>query len=132
MELGRKRLHHAGQAEVLNDDRVHASGLEQAELFLSILQLPGEDERVERAIAPHPVLVQERHELRQVFLREIVCAQPGVEPGQAKENGVRAIGDGRTGAVPVASRGEKLGRRGAGARSGGWSREDKPGRYGES
>ena len=100
-QVRREFLDHAREAEVLHDHGIHARVFEQLQLRRCIIQLTREDERVERRVSLHAMLMQEGHQRGQVRFGEIVCAQPRIEPRHAKEDRVRSIRDRCACALPV-------------------------------
>ena len=107
--VGRHRLGQPGEAEVLNDDGVHAGGGDHAQLGFRGRQLTGEHQRVHRQIPAQAVAVQVFHEFGQIRIDEIVSAQPRVEFGQAEVDRVGTGGHCRPRAIPVARRGQQFG-----------------------
>ena len=108
-EAGRDLFDEFGEAEVLDDDGIHAAVLEKEQLGFSIGEFGGEDEGIEGDVAFDAVGVEKGHEAWEVVLREVVRAEAGIEPGHAEEDRVGAVGDGSTGTVPVASGGKEFG-----------------------
>lgn len=100
------------KAKVLDDDGVNAGVFEVAELGFGVGEFGGEDEGVEGDVTFDAVRVEECHQAGQVFFGEVIGAQAGVEAGHAEINGVGAVGDGGTGAVPVTGGGEEFGEEG--------------------
>ena len=123
-----------GEAEVLDDERVHAGGGDLAELLLGGLHFAGEDEGVHRDEAFHAVAVEVFHELVEIRIDEIIRAQAGVEARQAEINRVGSGGD--AGGHRQADAGARLGRAERTARQLGPRRGHAspvaPGRYGKT
>jgi hypothetical protein len=109
MQIGHHGPGHRGEPEILHDDRVHTCVAEEPQLLRRILEFLGKNERVEGNEPPHPVGVEEVHQLRQVLRREIVRPDPRVEAGHAEIDRIRPVRHGSARAVPVARRGEQFG-----------------------
>ena len=92
------------KSKVLNNNSIHPTGIEQAQLLFRGLHLTGEDQRVHGHKSTHPMLVQELHQLGQILFREIISSKSGVKLGQAKENGICTIRHRGTGTIPISCR----------------------------
>ena len=109
MQVGHHGPGHRGEAEVLHDDRVDPRVTKEPELLRRVREFAGKNERVESHETPHPVGVEEVHQLRQVLLGEVICSKPRIEAWHAKEDRVRPVRHGGARAVPVARGGEQFG-----------------------
>ncbi len=94
---------------ILHNRGIHPRRDDRPEILGGILQLLGEDQRVERHVAPHPAPVQELHQLRQIRFGEVVGPHPGIEPVQPEVNRVRSVLHRRTRAFPIARRRQQFG-----------------------
>ena len=98
-----------GQPKVLDNQRIHPSRRDFAQLLLGRLHFAGENQRIHRDEPFHAVAVQVFHQLVQVRIDEIIRPQARIEPRQTKINGIRPRRHRRTGAVPVPRRSQKFG-----------------------
>ena len=112
--MNRKLRHDGGrqahQTDVLNDQRIDTATVEQAEIVGDIIQLPGEDEGIERHISLHAVAVAKVDDLGEGILSEVVGADTGIESGQSEEDSVRPVGHGGLETVPASGGGKQFGR----------------------
>ena len=99
LQVGRDRADQPGEAEVLDDHRVDARLGHAPDGRLEVGQLAGEDQRVERDVAPDAPAVEQGHHLGQVGAVEVGGPGPGVVPLEAEIDGVGAVLDGRDQAV---------------------------------
>ena len=79
------------EPHVLHDDRIHSRRLQQTQLLLRIREFAGEDECVHGHESAHAVRMKKLHQLRQLLLREVVSAQPGIEARQSEVDRVRTV-----------------------------------------
>ena len=100
---------HFCEAEILDDQGIDTGGGDEAELPFGCFKLIRKYEGVHRDKAFHSVLVEVGHQLRQIFLTEIVGSEAGVEFRQAEVDRIGACGDGGFRAVPVACGREQFG-----------------------
>mmetsp|Transcript_24402 Transcript_24402/g.76528 ORF Transcript_24402/g.76528 Transcript_24402/m.76528 type:complete len:231 (-) Transcript_24402:276-968(-) len=103
------------QADVLNDEGINPGFCSVAHGPLGLRELLLKNENIEREVPPDAVLVQVRHDIRQLVIAEVVRAGARVEPGpggivrlQPEIHGVAAIGHGCAELVPAAGGGEHL------------------------
>jgi hypothetical protein len=95
---------------VLHEHGVHAGLGHGRDRPVEVLPLVGEHERVERGVAAEAPPVERLHEPRQVGELKIRGPGPGVEAGvEAEVDGVGAVFDRRTDAVPITGGGEEFG-----------------------
>ena len=102
MEIGHHRPRHRRESEILHDDGVNAARTEVPQLLRRVLELGREDERVKGDKSPHPVAVEESHQLRQILVREVVRPNPCVETGHAEIDRIGPVRHRGAGALPVA------------------------------
>ena len=98
-----------GEADVLDDEGVHAGLADEAEAGEGGIDFRGEHEGVHGDEAFDAVFVEVGEEFGEVGFGEIVRAEAGVEIGEAEVDGIRAGGDRGAGAVPVSGGGEEFG-----------------------
>ena len=108
-QLGHDLAGKAHEADILDDERIDAHAIEQAQVVRGVIQLGGEDEGVERDERAHAVAVAEGDDLGQLGLAEVIRAQPRVETRQSEVDRVRAVRDGGAHTVPVPRGGEEFG-----------------------
>ena len=93
------------QTDVLNDQRIDAGTVQEAQVLRRVIEFSGEDKGIERHVGLHPVAVAEGGDLGKLLLGEIIGAQSGIEAGQAEEHRIGAIGNRRLQAIPPPGRG---------------------------
>jgi hypothetical protein len=108
LQLRRQFLCETRQPDVLDDQCVNASPVQEPELGFGGIEFAGEDQRVESRLSPETVIVAECNQPRQILLREIIRAQTGVETGEPEIDGIRPVGRRRPDAIPVSGGGEQF------------------------
>ena len=93
------------QTDVLDDQRIDAGTVQEAQVLRRVIEFSGEDKGIERHVGLHPVAVAEGGDLGKLLLGEIIGAQAGIEAGQAEEDRIGAIGNRRLQAIPSTGRG---------------------------
>jgi len=109
MEIGHHRPRHRRESEVLHDDRIDSARTEVSQLLRRVFEFGREDERVKGNKSPHPVAMEESHQLGQILVREVVRPNPRVEAGHAEVNRIGPVRHGGAGALPVAGGCEEFG-----------------------
>ena len=105
-----------GQADVLDDQGVDASGGGLQHQLPGGLELAGEEQHVDGEEAAHAAPVQPLHHLGEVGGLEVFSPQPGVQHLHAEVHRIGAIGDGSPERLPATGRGEQFRRHGVGKR----------------
>ena len=82
---------HRGEAQILQDQPVHADGVGQAGRLQRGVHLPVVDEGVERQVDLAAADMAVAHGLFQLFLVEVFGSAAGVEVAHAEIHGVRAV-----------------------------------------
>ena len=96
------------QPDVLHEHRIDPRAVEQAQIVDGLLEFAGKDEGIKGDVSFDAVPVAKGDQRREIRLGEVVRAHPGVKPGQAEVDRIRAVGNRRAHAIPVARRGEKF------------------------
>ncbi len=89
-QLRRDGAHQRDDAEILDDDRVDAGRGARAHGALEGRELVVEDERVQRDVPAHAVLVEVAHRRREAGVVEVAGAGARVETLEAEVDGVGA------------------------------------------
>ena len=118
-KVGRQASDQPTDPHVLDDRGVGSRHDDRARKTLGPHHLVGEDQRVEGHITAYPAPMQKGQQVRKVSLGKVVGPHPSVELVQAEVDGVGAILHGGSDAIPVAGRGQELGRAGGGEPGGG-------------
>ena len=103
---GRGKPH---ETDVLDDQGIHSGAVEQSQVLGGIIELPGEDEGVQRDVGLHPVAVAEGGDFGKLLFGEVVGTETCIETGEPKEDRVGPIRHGGPQALPSAGGSEKLG-----------------------
>ena len=108
-EVGTDRAQQADEAQVLHEHGIDAGFGEPHDCCSIVLQLGGEDERVERDVAADAALVEKGHDLGQCIEMQIRGPGAGVESAfEAEVDRVGAVFYGGGYTQPVAGWGEQL------------------------
>ena len=69
------------QTDVLDDQRIDAATVKEAQVLGGVIEFSGEDKGIERHVGLHPVAVAECGDFGKLLLGKIIGAQSGIETG---------------------------------------------------
>jgi hypothetical protein len=99
-KLRDNRSRKSDKPDILNDQGINATAIEQAKILRDVIEFTSEDEGVEGDIGLHPMAVAESRYLGKFFLGEVVRTDAGIESGQTKENSIGTVGHSSLKTIP--------------------------------